>query len=117
MADVEEAEPLELRRSSRAEVSQTIAAIDDDRTSTVEQLDRIAQDMADRDVNRSPEVRSVVLVRWQSVDNLHAGGEHPEKFAMLDLPHCYARIAARAERAVSTIVSPLPAAIRAVSTS
>ena len=115
--DVDEAEQLELRRSSRAEVSQRIAAIDDDRASAVEQRGRIVQEVADRNVNRAANVCGVVLVCREHVDDLHAGGEGLEKFAMLNFAHCYARIAARAERAVSTIVSPLPEAIRAVSTS
>jgi hypothetical protein len=57
-------------------------------------------------------------VRWQRVDDLHAAGrEQLKELAVSDLAHNYYRIAARASRAVSTIVSPLPAAIRAVSTS
>ncbi|MFZ2060737.1 MAG: hypothetical protein WAU82_06980 [Candidatus Binatus sp.] len=87
MADVGEAEQFELRRSSRAEVSQGITAIDDDRARAVEQCWRVAQDTADRDVNRAADVRGGVLVGRQGVDDLHAGGEHPKKFAMLNLAH------------------------------
>lgn len=117
MADVGEAEQFELRRSSRAEVSQGIAAIDHDRARAVEHRWRVAQNVADRNVNRAADVRGVVLVRRQCVHNLRVRRQHPEKFAMVNLTHCYRRIAASAARAVSTIISPLPGAIREVSTS
>jgi hypothetical protein len=68
-------------------------------------------------MNGAADVGGVVLMRWKDVDDLRAGREHRGKLAMLDFAHCYARIAARAERAVSTMVSPLPGAIRDVSTS
>jgi hypothetical protein len=85
VADVGEAEQLELRRSSRAEVSQGIAAVDDDRA--VGQRWCVAEDASDRDVNRAAYVSGSVLVRRESVDDLRAGGEHLEKFAMLNLAH------------------------------
>ena len=88
MADVAEADYLELRRSSRTEVSQNIAAIDDHRVRVVERRCRVPQDSADRNVNRAAEMRGVVFVRGQDIDDLRvAWGEHPEKFAMLDLAH------------------------------
>jgi hypothetical protein len=87
VADVGEAEQLELRRSSRAEVSQRIAAIDDDRARAVGQRWCVAEDASDRDVNRAAYVSGSVLVRRESVDDLRAGGEHLEKFAMLNLAH------------------------------
>ena len=118
MTDVNEAQKLELRRSSRTEVSQAIATIDDDRTLAVQGRRRVSQNSAQRNVNGAADVCGVVFVRRQHVDDLRdACGEHRGKLAMLNFAHDYARIEARAERAVSTIVSPLPGAIRAVSTS
>ena len=87
MADISETEHLELRRSPRAEVSQNIAAIDDDRPHAVERRWRVAQYAADRNVNRAADMSSPVLVRRQRVHDLRAGGEHTQKFAMLDLAH------------------------------
>jgi hypothetical protein len=74
MADVVEADQLELRRSSRTEVSQRVAAIDDDRSRAVEQLRRVAQHMPERNVNRAADVCGAVLVRRQRIDDLRAGG-------------------------------------------
>ena len=85
MADVAEAEQFELRRSSRAEVSQRIAAIDDDRARAVEQFWRVAQNASGRNVNRTADMRSVVLVRRQDVDDMRTGRKRLEKFAMLNL--------------------------------
>jgi hypothetical protein len=118
MTDVAESQKLELRRSSRTEVSQAIATIDDDRARAIQRRRRVAQNSAQWNVNGAADVSGGVLVRRQDVDDLRvAGGEHRGQLAMLNFAHDYARIAARAERAVSTIVSPLPAATRAVSTS
>jgi hypothetical protein len=118
MTHIGEAEQFELRRSSCAEISQAIAAVDDDWTCPIEQRGRIAKDAADGKVNRTADVGGLVLVRGQRIDDLHcAGGEHRGEFTMLDFSHCYERIAARVSRAVCTIVSPLPEATRAVSTS
>ncbi|HEV2170247.1 MAG TPA: hypothetical protein VGR40_04830 [Candidatus Binatus sp.] len=88
MMHVGEAEQFELRRSSCAEVSQAIAAIDHDRTGAVEQRGRIAKDAADGEVNRTADVTCLVLVRRQDVDELHGtGGKHRGEFTMLNLTH------------------------------
>ena len=87
MADVVEADQLELRRSPRAEVSQRVAAIDHDRPNGVEQLWRVAQNILDRNMNRATDMGGLVLMRRQRVHDSRAGRQHPEKFAMLDLAH------------------------------
>lgn len=117
MKNVGEAQYLELRRSSRAKVSQGVAAIDDDRALAVERSRCVADNVAQWNVNSAADVSGIVLMRRKNVDDLRAERAHLGEFAMANLAHDYARIAASAERAVSTIVSPLPAAIRAVSTS
>ena len=117
-ADIGESNQFELRRSSGAEVSQGIAAIDDYQSRAVESGRGVAQEMSQRNVNGAADVRGVEFMRRQDVDYLRTTGrKHRGQLAMLNFAHGYARIAARAERAVSTIVSPLPAAIRAVSIS
>ena len=63
MADIGEAEQFELRRSPRTQVSQRVAAINDDRPRAVEQLWRVAQDMPDWNVNRATDMRSLEFVR------------------------------------------------------
>jgi hypothetical protein len=88
VADVVEAEQFELRRSPRAEVSQAVTTIDYDRTSAVERYRRIAQDASDRNVDRAADMRSLVLVRGQGVDDLHLPRrEHRGEFTMPDFTH------------------------------
>ena len=118
MTNVGESQNLELRRSSRAKVSQGVAAIDRDRARAVEFHGRVTQDMAERNVKGAANMGRGVLVRRKHVDDLRgAVRARRGELAMSNLAHGYARIAASVESAVSTIVSPLPAAIRAVSTS
>src|SRR5208282_2686027 len=87
MTDAGESQYLELRRSSRTEVSQGIAAIDDERTVAVERRGCIAQDAAEPNVNSAADVGGVVLVRRQDLNDLRAGRDHLGKFAMLNLAH------------------------------
>ncbi len=79
---------LELRRSSRAEVSQAIAAIDDDRAVAIKLGGRIAEDVADRNVNRAADVSSVVFMRRKHVDDLRVpDASIAANLAMLNLAH------------------------------
>jgi hypothetical protein len=79
---------------------------------------RITHDATEWDVNSPADMRGIVLMRGKNVDDLrNAGRADRRELLMFDLAHCYWVIAARAVKAVSTIVSPLPAAILAVSTS
>ena len=88
MADVGEPQYFELRRSSRAEVSQAIAAIDDDRAAAIQLRGRLAEDLADGNVNRAADVSRVVFVRREYVDDLRgARRKHRGQLAMLNLAH------------------------------
>jgi hypothetical protein len=72
VADLGEADQLELRRSPRAQISQGVAAIDDHRAVAVDQLRGTGQDAADREMNRAANVRGLILLGRQDVDDLRA---------------------------------------------
>jgi hypothetical protein len=123
MADALVAEKFELRRSSRAKVSERIATIDNDWTIAREHFRGIGQHFPERQMNRAGQMNRVVLVRRERVDNLCARRNQAEYVAMINGLHDQSapaprdRMAARFPRTRDTIVSPLPSATRAVSTS
>ncbi len=73
-------------------------------------------------MSRALDMRLVIFLRRKHIDDLRARGEHREDFTMVNFTHVYlgsgfVRISSSVDCAASTISSPLPAAIRAVSTS
>jgi hypothetical protein len=117
------AEEFELRRSSRAQVSQTVAAINDDRSRLVEDALGIAHQFRQREMNRALDRGAAMLMLRQHIDDLPARGKNLQHLAMIDNSHfmgCYLilrAISASCASAVSTSCSPVPAATRAVATS
>jgi hypothetical protein len=84
MHHVAEAEEFELRRSSRAQVSQTIAAVNDDRAPFIERVLRIMKQLWKRQMNRSADRDAAELVGWQHIDDLAAAADDADYFAMID---------------------------------
>jgi hypothetical protein len=87
VADVAEADYLELRRSSRAEVSQTIAAIDNHRPLLVENALRFVQQLRERQMDRASDRSATMLMSGKDVNELAALGDDLKNFAMIDDPH------------------------------
>ena len=88
MADVGEGEGFELRRSSRAQVSQAIAAVDGDGPCVVEACRRVVKNVTQRNVDRAANVRGLIFVRRQNVNELQPSRrEHRGEFTMLNFSH------------------------------
>jgi hypothetical protein len=81
------AEKFELRRSSRAEISQAVAAIDNDRPRLVENALRVAQQLGKRQMDRAFDRGDPMLVVRKHIDDLPTCGHEPQHFAMIDNPH------------------------------
>ena len=81
------AEKFELRRSSCAEVSQAVAAVDDDRFVFVEEQFSVVQQPREREMNRADYCSGTVLVRRQHVDDLATLGDDSQNVTMIDDPH------------------------------
>lgn len=81
------AEEFELRRSPRAKVSQTIAAVDDDRPLLVERVFGIVQQLRERQVNRAANGCRAMLMGGQHVEHLAARGDDIQNIMMIDNAH------------------------------
>lgn len=81
------AEKFELRRSPRAQVSQTIAAIDNHRPLLVENVLSLVQQLWERQVNGATYRGAAMLVRGQHVDDLAAAHNELQNLAMIYDPH------------------------------
>jgi hypothetical protein len=99
MHHVAKAEKFELRRSSRAEVSKTIAAVDDDLPLFVECMPRVVQQLRQRQMNRASNRRSPMLVGRQHVHHLPARGDDFQNIRVID--HSHSRILLSRGRYVS----------------
>ena len=87
MEDVSETDQFELRRSSRAQVSQRIAAIDNYQARAIQFGRRIGEDSSQRKMKRTLDMRGAEFVRRQHVDDLRAGRQQPPDFAMNNLAY------------------------------
>ena len=87
MRYVVEAEKFELRRSSRAKVSQAVATIDNDRFVLVERVFRAIEQMRERQMNRANDVSDSIFMLRQDIEHLPALGEQFEDLNMIDDPH------------------------------
>jgi len=81
------AEKFELRRSPRAQLSQAIAAVNDDRATFVELVLGVVNQFREWQMNRASNVREVVFVRRQNIDDLTAVRDDALHFSMVDDPH------------------------------
>jgi hypothetical protein len=87
MQHITMAEEFELRRSPCAEVSQAIAAIDDDGARFVEHALRIAHHFRQWKMNRALDRRASMLMLGKHVDHLPPSGEDLQHLAMIGSPH------------------------------
>jgi hypothetical protein len=87
MPHVAVAEKFELRRSSRAQVSQAIAAIHYNRFVFIECALGFIQQMREREVNRAANRGGAELVSGQHVDDLPTFGDYLLNFTMINDPH------------------------------
>jgi hypothetical protein len=111
------AEEFELRRSSRAEVSQTVAAIDHHRTIFLERAECVVQQLRERQVHGFADRTRPMLMSREDVDDLPAFGDNLQNFTMIDDPHSsgfYARARGPANRkaAIRAIIAGPPLAER-----
>jgi hypothetical protein len=81
------AEKFELRRSSRAEVSQTIATIHYDRLVLVEGVLGIVEQTWEGQMDRAANGARTELMRGQHVDDPPPRGDYLLDFTMIDDPH------------------------------
>jgi len=77
------AEVFELRRSSRAQISQAIAAVYDHRPLLVEGLFRVVQQLRERQMNRTAYRGSSMLMIGKNVDHLAAFGHCVQNITMI----------------------------------
>jgi hypothetical protein len=84
---VAKAEEFELRRSSRAQISQAIAAVDDHRPLLVEGLFCGVQELRQREMNRTAYRGSSMLMIGKNVDHLAAFGHCVQNITMIDDTH------------------------------
>jgi hypothetical protein len=81
------AEEFELRRSSRAQVSQAVAAVDDDRALLVENVLRVMQQLRERQMDRTADRGAAMLMSGKHIDHLPALGDDFQNITMIDDPH------------------------------
>lgn len=87
LINAHETEKFELRRSPSADVSETVAAVDDDRLLRDQAPVRVARKAAYRQMDGALDVSGFVLVRGQGIDDLRAVGAKPQDRAMVDYFH------------------------------
>ena len=80
-------EEFELRRSPGAEVSQAIAAVNDDRPFFVERVFGVVQELRERQVNRAANGCRAMLMGGQYVNHLAARGDDTQNIMMIDNAH------------------------------
>ena len=81
------AEEFELRRSPRAQVSQAIAAVDDDRSVLVESVFRFRQQLRERQMDRTTYRGGTMFMSGKHVNHLAALGDDVQNITMIDDPH------------------------------
>jgi hypothetical protein len=105
-------EEFELRRSPGTEVSQAIAAVNDDRPFFVQRMFGVVQQPRERQVHRAANGGRAMLMGGQHVDHLTARGDDTQNIMMIDNAHTSILLARgrdvwRAKRAAIRDGSPL----------